>query len=321
MSFRLFNSNIRLLGIAGMACLACVGISRAGDSGSQSIEVVPFRNPSLSTNFIVPDSSQGVDTRDFESVPQASHSYAPPTGRSGFLPPPGRPQSPEEAKREMEMLDRRKNWVFMTPEEMLGTDPSQDSSDKGSKSNTGGEPTTVMQRYYERLYDSDHPSPTNHTSKFDADSWTRTTNSALGDISQPPLSPFDTTANGSIFEPVHANAFSGITGQGMNMGVPSPEQVRLQEEQKTHMDDFKQMWGLDQPPAAAAVITPSPSVVVNSSASGFAPVQAAAPAKIVGFSSPGSLAQPAAAPPPSTLTSSRSLRPPHSDFAPPERPF
>lgn len=327
MSFRPFSSGIRSLGIAGIAFLALIGTSRAGDSDSQNIEIVPFRNPALSTNFVLPDSSQGAGAANFESaMPRAGQSFGSPGGRAAMLPPPTRPQSPQEIKREIEMLDRRKNWVFMTPEEMLGVESSQDSADKGTKIDSGTQSSTVMQRYYERLFDSEQQSATNKSSgKFDADSWTRTgmTNSGLGDFSQPGLSPFDRNPNPGIFEPARGDSFQGLAGSGPNIGQPSPEAVRQQQEQKTHMDDFKQMWGIDQPPpAATAVMAPMPvPAPVRSASPGFVPLQSSAPARIVSLSSPGSLAQPTAGAPPPNLSSSRGTGPPHSDFTPTERPF
>ena len=323
MSFRPFNLDIRLFGIAAMACLMCVGISRAGDAGPQNIEIVPFRDPSLATNFNSSDSAEPMDSRNFQPLmPRAPHPTTLPRGAGVILPPPSRPPSPEEIKRELEIIDRRKNWVFATPEELMGTESASDSSDKGTQTDPDGKPTTVMQRYYQHLYDADHLAATNKLSKFDPASWTRTTNSALGADSPTGSSLFDASANPGIFQPAatHSDGFAAIFGPDPNLSQPSPEQVRSQDEQKTHMDDFKQLWGIDQPPAATAVSAPPP-VPVNASTPQFGSLQGAAPAKIVGFSSPGPLVQPAAAAPPPTVTSSRSIAPPHSDFAPPERPF
>ena len=317
MSFRPFSLDICRASVAGLVFLACIGVSRAGDMSPQSIEIVPLHGTAINTNL---DQLQPSETRDFEVLsPRAPRPFqAPvPPGRGIPMPPP---QANAPSERERDLLDRRKNWVFMTPEDMMAPDAETDlSNSPGEKDGVDKKPTTAMQRYYQHLFDSDRQTATKQVGKADPGSWA--TNSATVDNSRSSDSPFNTSPDPGIFQPARADSFSGLFGSDADTTQqPSPEAVRLQEEQKAHMDSFKQLWDIDQPTAAAAsATTPAPIV----SAPLFGASQSAAPA-FDAFSSPapalsGRPNNDATAAP--TMTSTRNIRPPHSDFTPPQRAF
>jgi hypothetical protein len=281
----------------------------------QSIEIVPLHGSTINTNV---DESQPVEAASLDGLsPRAPHPFRLPQ-KAGALPPPPRVAAPSE--RERDLLDRRQNWVFMTPEDVAGTDPQTDSAGY-EKDGTDKKPTTAMQRYFQHLYDSDRQTGTNQLGKIDSDSWTKITNSVGLDGAPSGLGAFNTVSDPGIFQPARGNSFSDVFGADAGTASPSPEAVRLKAEQEAHMDSFKQLWDINQPAVAAAPVS-APEPVVKSSGSIFGsaqPVQSALNPPI-SFGNALSAGQ-NIAPVQSSVTSSRNTMPPRPDFAPPQRPF
>ena len=317
MSFRPSILKIcRSVAFAGIVGLMLVAISRAGEP----IEVVPSRGSTLETNV-----QQPTETKDFENMgPHAPHSFhlAAPTPTL-TLPLPQQRAVPL-TEREKELLDLRKNWVFMTPEDMVGqaeSDLSGGTMDK-DKDGLDKKATTAMERYYQHLYDSDRAGTTNHISKPDSDSWSGATNTVVGDAAHSSGGLLGTPSDLGVFQPSHENTFSDVFGSGGNNGQPSPETIRSQEAQKEHMESFKQLWDIDQPvtpPSAASAAASAPS----SPSPVFGTPSAGQPAINTFNASLGGLSgqAPAAAPALPTITSSRAIAPPRATFAPPQREF
>src|ERR1051325_8286260 len=74
------------------------------------------------------------------------------------------PQQPSaQSKRARELMDRRKNWIFMTPEELVTAQTTKDTIDlEGKGDDAQGQMTlTPMERYLQKLYfpNSAKPSP------------------------------------------------------------------------------------------------------------------------------------------------------------------
>jgi hypothetical protein len=181
-----------------------------------------------------------------------------------------------------------------------------------------------MQRYYQHLYDSDQAMGTNQLGKLDSSDRNTGTNSPgsafqnpAGDAGSVP-SPFNTISDSDAFRSVGHTVFSDIFGSDTGNSTPSPESVRLKAEQKTHMDDFKELWNIDQP-SAAPISASTPSSVGSGSVFGLPQGgQSFAPAGLPDSGSfqarPTTTFQPAVPP-------SRIAPPPRADFAPPQRPF
>jgi hypothetical protein len=319
MSFRPFSLDVSRGGLALFVFLACVGVSRAEDAAKRSIEIVPLRGTKVNTNA---NQFQPPDTQNLTPLfPGVPHSFEQPAA-TVELPPPPRQQTATPSLREREMLDRRKNWVFMTPEDFSGE--SKDTSITGDdKDANGTRPTSAMERYYQHLYDSERAAATNQFNKLDKDRWNAGTNSAglglqNGSGAGFVTSPFNTVPDPEVFRSARPNVFSDIFGSDADTGTPSPESVRLKAEQKAHMDDFKELWNIGQPPAAP-VSASAPSS--SSSSPVFGLPQGAQPAfSAVGL--PQSVSsQGQAAPLHPAATSGRIASPPRADFAPPQRPF
>jgi hypothetical protein len=246
------------------------------------------------------------------------------------LPPP-QPQATISPDKEREMLDRRKNWVFMTPEEMMGTDTDKDSqkdSDsldgKYDKNGLEKKSMTVMERYYQRLSDSNQEQKgTNQSNKFDADSWTKAGSSSNPGDGRPGINPFDSTPNTDlgVFRQTHTDNFRDVFGTGKSATSLTPEEVRSKAEQDAHMESFKQLWDIDQPQTTTAISTPT--TIEPSSASVFGAQESQSGFNAMnssvnnGFVSPNTPVQA-----PSTLSSMRShSAPPRATFAPVSSPF
>jgi hypothetical protein len=241
-----------------------------------------------------------------------------------MLPPPPRPQSAAVTERERDLLDRRKNWVFATPEDISG---EKDISIVGDdKDGNGNRPTTAMQRYYQRLYDSDQSMATNQLNKLDSNDRNATTNSDVSALQNAAgnagfiSSPFNAVSDTDAFRSAQPTVFSDIFGSDTdNNNTPSPENVRLKAEQKSHMDDFKELWNIDQP-SAPPVTASTPTPVSSGSGSIFGSPQGGQsfipglPNSSPFQARPAPTLQPVAPP-------SRIAPPPRADFAPPQRPF
>ena len=301
--------------------LACIRSLRAEDTSSRSIEIVPARGATINTNV---DQFQNSDSQDLNLFSHASNPLqANQSGTPNLLPPPPPPQTATPTERERDLLDRRKNWVFMTPEDISGQSSEKDISIIGDdQSGNGNRPTTAMQRYYQHLYDSDQAMATNQLGKLDSNDRNASTNSA-GSAFQNPAgnagsvsSPFNTISDGDAFRSARPTVFSDIFGSDTGNSTPSPESVRLKAEQKSHMDDFKELWNIDQP-SVAPVSASTPSSVGSGSVFGTPEGgQAFTPAGLPDSfqARPTTTFQP-------VVPSSRIAPPPRADFAPPQRPF
>lgn len=322
MSFRLSSLNICRAGIIGFACLAFAGASRAGE-GSRNIEIVPRHDGTpLDTNF---DESSPADGQTLKawlpSAPNGVRSASRP-GQAMILSPPPRQQTTISLEREKELLDRRKNWVFMTPEDYASSDDKK--SELGDK-DVDAKPTTAMQRFYQHLYDVDRPAATNQFNKSDSTRFGQENNSPASDLNNSTggafgENSFSTEMRSGVFQSAHRSDFSNPFGSDNNSSLRTPEEIRMEAEQKAHMESFRQLWNIDQPAAPAA---PTPAPVSTPIDSG----------PLFGFSSPA--LQPAhsiSTPdnvssvthseiPMPTVDSARAIKPPHATFVPQQRPF
>lgn len=326
MSFRPFNWEICRASVAGAFFLACIAISRGGDFQTQSTEISLSADSNQDTNTTQLQLGDSPSSQFF--LPHAPNTFRMPN-RPANLPPP-RPQVTISSDKEKELLDRRKNWVFMTPEEMMGTDPeSQKDSDSpdGKYDKNGQEKVTVMERYYQRLYDSDHEQKTtNQLNKFDADSWTKTSSAFDPADNRQGIGPFNSTPDLGVFQQTHTGNSQGIFGGGRNVPALTPEEVRLKAEQDAHMESFKQLWNIDQPQTPTTVVsTPTtPTTTVQPlNASVFGAQDNQSTFNAMNQSLNGGYADPTAPPPPpSTVSEVRShSSPPRATFKPVSSPF
>jgi hypothetical protein len=318
MSVRPFILSICRIGLAAFVCALSAGVSRAEDEGSKPIEIVPSSSAAIDTNALKePLENRLFGGRFAPHAPQRLFGNGPGQGPMPLMPPPPQQAAPP-SQRDKELMDRRRNWVFTTPEEMMGTDVKIEPGKNDDQN------LTVMERYYQRLYDADRNASTNGLSKMDKPSWNRATNAFSVEGSSP--SPFYSAPDSSVFQPAHVSFFAPPVNSnpGGGLAMPSPEEIRLQQEQQAHMDSFKQMWDIDQPKPAA--VSSSPLPVQSSSSSPFGAFQDAQVYRPNdnGLLSPSRNNGNSQTPdrPPTVSEFRNASRPPHADFSsPPQRPF
>lgn len=160
--------------------------------------------------------------------------------------------------REKELLDRRRNWVFMTPEELISGESSEGTPGKKQHDKDGSEkePMTAMERYYEHLIE---PSPNMVTNQFDkdSDSWTRDTNTTAdagqkGDNAHLFDTPSSSSPAREYFQPMRPDSFSDFFSTSPDSTQPNAETIAAEKQEKAHMESFKQLWNIDQPSAPPA---------------------------------------------------------------------
>jgi hypothetical protein len=317
-SFRLLNLNFWRAALTGLACLAFVGA--AGAQGARDIEIVPFHNTSRDTNFDQPGQE---DSGSKVWRPMAPKSIAPSPPQR--LMPLSQSAPPSISKEQQQLLDRRRNWVFMTPEDYASKDPKTGKNLSGTDKDDN---MTAMERYYHRLEQSAQPA-TNDFSGLNPnrsaastnyfDNAVRNTDSGLfGET------PFSSRPNTGIFQSITAGNSRSVFGSSDSTPTQTSEEARVQTEQKTHMESFKQLWDIDQASSAATPVSAPSSGAIDS-----APLfGASTPGLPTPFKpnlpsaediSPG--ASESAPPLPKPVTAPRYTPPVHSDFAPVQRPF
>jgi len=306
--------------MVGFVCLMLAGASRAGE-GARNIEVVPLHGTPMDTNF---DQSSPEDSQTFKAwSPRAPRTVQPAPRLGQVMAPPPRPQSTISPERERELLDRRRNWVFMTPEDYTSTDGKKDELEENSLNKNS---STVMERYYQHLYDSDHSPMTNQQfGKLNSDPFGGRTNSMGDELRNPGIgsfvdSPFNATAGSAMFQSVRRGDSSNPFDSDAGSTLRSPEEVRMQAEQKAHMESFRQLWNIDQPSTAPApVSSPTPTAIDSGPLFGLSSPGIRSGNSVSSSDNHSSSAN--SQMPLPTITSSRASKPPHADFAPPQRPF
>jgi hypothetical protein len=319
-SFRLFNANWGRAAMAAL-CLAFAGSVRAQE-GTRSIEVVPFHNGNSGTNFQqLPQS----DSQNFDVWKPSAPNSAAPSAR--ITKPVPLPQTqPTLSKEDQQLLDRRRNWVFMTPEDYATTDTKTGKSLLGTEDDKEKN-MTAMERYFHRLEQSSTAAATNQFNRMNTDRLNAQTNSyggvARNNDSGTFATPFNTAPDAGIFQPLTSENAGNVFGKADNSGPNlTPDEVRLQAEHKARMETYKQLWDIDQAGSASTPTTAPASGPIDSAplfgastpgmSSSFKP-PGSTPGNGFGKSSPAPAARPSATP--------RYTPPPHSDFTPPQRPF
>lgn len=313
-------------GLAGLLCLTSVCISNAGDSQGQPSDAAPA-HVTINKNVNAPVSEPGKSLDD--AVPNWSQPNDTLNSSQDALPPYRPPVARPLTQREQEWLDRRKNWVFMTPEELMSeTDADKMLGIKDYKeSGEPKKPTSALERYYQHLLDADHTSTTNKTKNsrdWVSESWDNETNSTAGagekanDYYAPHFfdNPFNQRSDQGSQRP-RPDAFSDVFDLNTDTTTRSDNVDREKKELEAHMEAFKQLWDIDQP---APLALPSHSAS-SSAGSGGALATAQPTLGTASLPTSGASAQP----PQNTLTTERnsgtSMLMMHPSFTAPQRRF
>jgi len=176
--------------------------------------------------------------------------------------PEPQPNTPNfQSKRAKELLERRRDWAFETPEEILATSSSDDSMNRRDKAKQSEDKSELspIERFYERLYSkdkkdssrkgnkrnelSDSPKPGDLSNDREADDdadlplGVRETQREMRKL----LAPKGRKEDSSL-EP--RNAFSDVFGLAKK--PPTRDEMEFQKER---MDRYKQLLGLPVNPS------------------------------------------------------------------------
>jgi hypothetical protein len=273
-----------------LCALVVCGAHAADRKGGKPIEFSAPRSDEVTTNLhqlTIRDSRKQLE----EDLYQPLQSFNPKSSLEGVSAPlPRRPAPPLiESKRAKDLLERRKNWVFMRPEDLV-TEPTVEDILKAPDFGTDGREKTdfgPLKQYYERLA-TKRPAP-NRPGESTADDLfgpARKPNSgeetsAQNDSILPTGLKESAQALKNMFEADKAGDPSARGGArssysdpfGLSVNTPSKAQVL---EHKKFMDDYRSLVDPTWHPAAAAnpfsqpVGYPEAPQPVKTPASGFA---------------------------------------------------
>jgi hypothetical protein len=156
MSFRLSSLQICL----GAAVLAASGLlvcsaQAGGKERGRPIEFSVPRSDEVTTNLHQLTSKKDGLQQLEEDLYKPLQSFGPSSSLDGVaVPPPRAPAAPTiQSKRVKELLERRKNWVFMSPEDMLAMPTVEDVLKTPQFGPDGQEKKELpaLERYYHRL--------------------------------------------------------------------------------------------------------------------------------------------------------------------------
>ncbi len=127
----------------------------AGRERGRSIEFSQPRSDEVTTNLHQLRSKKDSLKQLEEDLNAPLQSFTPKSSLQGVVAPPPRApaQSAVQSKRAKELLERRKNWVFMTPEDLI-SGPTVEQILKSPEYGADGqkrEDLPLMERYYQHL--------------------------------------------------------------------------------------------------------------------------------------------------------------------------
>jgi hypothetical protein len=134
--------------------LACAARARGGERG-RSIEFSGSGSGAVITNLHQLTGKKDALRELEEDLYKPLQAFSYKSSLEGVVAPPTRLPAPSaiQSKRVKELLERRKNWVFMTPEDLLGA-PTVEDILKAPEFGPAGEQkndVSAFQRYYQRL--------------------------------------------------------------------------------------------------------------------------------------------------------------------------
>lgn len=134
--------------------LAC-SAQAAGRQRGRTIQFTPSRSDEVLTNLHQLTNKKDSLKRLEEDLNAPLQNFAPKSSLEGVVAPPPRSPAPSavQSKRAKELLERRKNWVFMTPDELLGgptVEQILQAPDYGADGRLKKD-LPAMESYYERL--------------------------------------------------------------------------------------------------------------------------------------------------------------------------
>jgi hypothetical protein len=140
---------------AALSGLLLCSAHAGGKERGRSIDFSESRSDEVTTNLHLLTSKKDSLKQWEEDLYQPLHSFAPKSSLEGVVAPPARPPAGSviQNKRVKELLERRKNWVFMTPEDLLAAPTVEEILQAPPDPATGPDKKELppLERYYQRL--------------------------------------------------------------------------------------------------------------------------------------------------------------------------
>jgi hypothetical protein len=256
MAFNLSKPVVALLVIA----MGAMVLSTAAQQSGQSIifSAPPSDDAQSVTPSLTPPSSQPLTLPSTMQAPVSPFGYSMPNNRL-ILPPPQ--ANAAEQQRMKQLLDDRKNWTLMTPEEIFGATTTQKPAERDALGQEKNQ--TQLERYLER----ENQSLTGRTNGWRND---RANSSWDPAHAQDRTSPFDSRRNDTtdasqnfdlnrLFNgrrniDAAANQNGNASWDALNT-APPPAPVKPNLEQQAAMERFRQL--LEPSPAPVAESSPN----------------------------------------------------------------
>jgi hypothetical protein len=249
--------------ISALAALGICGVRADEKKGAQPTEPLGSRTGTVTTNSSSFKPKQNGLKQLEQDLFRPFETLTPKGSLDGaFVPsmPAPQPASPSlQSKRAKELLERRRDWVFETPDEILAAPSGDDKMNQRDQEKESDDKLKLspLERFYERLYSKEKKGP-QKANKRDEPSDSRKSgilydDSEADDDTDLPLgiretqremkkllAPKDRKEN-SALEP--RNAFSDMFGLGKN--TRSREEIEMQKER---MDRYRELVGLPVTP-------------------------------------------------------------------------
>jgi hypothetical protein len=208
----LVNGNLaRGLFLTGVALgvLASAGAGAADPGSPRRGSGIHFTEPDASvtsTNSLENSAKRTTFAPLGPTVRKPFEFFKPEDSFSGVLAPPPQPMPPPalHSRRAKELLDRKKNWVFNTPEEMYGVESPEEMSSAREYGPNGElkKPKTVFERYVARMEKARADATTNQVASGGLPGWLK----AGERDEKTSAGADDRTTGNSIFGNLDANA-------------------------------------------------------------------------------------------------------------------
>ncbi|HET7624184.1 MAG TPA: hypothetical protein VFM25_02880, partial [Verrucomicrobiae bacterium] len=204
--------------------------------------------------------------RRFPSKPELGNFGSQDSAPLPPLPPPRAPSA-----RARQLLDEKKNWVFLTPDDVLNDYLIRENLKMPEYDSLGREKTStpIVERFYEHLSDSHFSTNSAPDFSFNTDNNANPLLSGISAELQNPAAPGNTLAtvlnnfNSMVMRP---GGVSDLLGGKNNQPAPvSPQEFREHTAQQRHLDAFAQ--AMNYQPFQTPSLFPTPGATIKPSSS------------------------------------------------------
>jgi hypothetical protein len=158
------SRSVWMVVVLGWASVVVCSAQSEGRQRVRPIEFSPARSDEVTTNLHqLTSRKDGLKQLEEDLYAPLHSSFTPRSSLEGVMVPPARPpaQSAVQSKRAKELLERRKNWMFMTPEDLLAAPTIDQILTMPERGADGLEKKDLppMEKYYQSLIPKRHAKP------------------------------------------------------------------------------------------------------------------------------------------------------------------